>query len=50
MIDINYIYNDQANFSEGYSQSDIDGHSHVDLNDLSITFNNSVNFVSSVTP
>lgn len=50
MIDINYIYNDQANFSEGYSQSDINGDSHVDLNDLSITFNNSVNFVSSVTP
>jgi len=49
--DIYDVYGDISDFENiEYSCSDVTGDGQVDLYDLSFTFNNSINFVSTVTP
>lgn len=48
--DIILIYNDAAVFEEGYINSDITGDRITNLSDLTMTYNNSVKFITSVSP
>ena len=45
-----YVFNDAGNFSGGYLITDVTGNSLVDLNDLTITYNNAANFVIAMLP
>ncbi|MDZ4710976.1 MAG: LamG-like jellyroll fold domain-containing protein [bacterium] len=48
--DVLTIYNDVLGFNSGYINTDITGDNFTDASDLVISFNNSKNFVSAVTP
>lgn len=50
LTDVLKVYNDGSSFVTGYSNSDVTGNNIVDLNDLIMTYNNSVNFVSVIRP
>ncbi len=50
LTDLILIYNDVSNFSSGYLGTDLNGDAYTDLADLLFAFNNSVKFVSKITP
>ena len=50
LTDIILVYNDAANFHEGYVQTDVTGDRLTDLSDIILTYNNSSHFVMVVRP
>lgn len=49
-FDLTDIYNDLINFVSGYIATDTNGDRFVDIDDLMITYNNSVNSIGKITP
>ncbi len=50
LSDVVLIFNDAANFLQGYLNTDVTGDRMVDLNDLTLTYNNAGKFVNKITP
>ena len=48
--DVIDIYNSASIFATGYLNTDIDGNNNIDLNDITMAYNNSINFVTVIKP
>jgi len=50
LSDVADVYNDVINFQTGYTVTDMTGNNISDLDDLILTYNNSVNFIGEIIP
>ena len=50
LSDVLEVYNKSSAFTTGYVNTDVNGDNIVDLSDITITFNNAINFVTVIKP